>query len=147
MSGETEVDIGSGAEMRLLLVEVRYVPNRVGMSVLDDRRYPSCRSCSGPVYEVLARGVTGIHQMNVGVNHPGEDDQAADIHDLAFRIHIADSGYALILDLQVAENDSGIGRQRGSSECGCRDFRPRSSGSQHIRSRMHPPGLGLSRGG
>ena len=60
------------------------------MSVLDDGGDPpgGCSPC--PLGEILPIGRPGVHQMNVGVDHPGEDQQPGRVDHVPRRRDIAD---------------------------------------------------------
>jgi hypothetical protein len=50
--------------------------------LLDDCRHPLQRGRCGPCQEIFTARIPRLHEMDVGVDHPGEDKASARIDDL-----------------------------------------------------------------
>ena len=101
MGREPEVDVGAVAQVVPLLDEVLRLADRMAVRVLDERRHPPDRRRVRPGREVLALGRSRIHQVDVGVHEPGQQEQAGRVDGraaLGRRVGVND---APVVDMDV----------------------------------------------
>jgi hypothetical protein len=75
VGGQAEVNVRAADQIASLFDEIICLADGVGMGVFDDGRHPACGGSRTAGREVLALGRPGIHEVDVGVDHPRENQQ------------------------------------------------------------------------